>query len=211
MSFVPNALKIVQDVKKEIARDNRNMQRALTSGMRKITEGAKKDLRNEIKAAGLGGKLANTWRGNTYPKGENSFGPAGYIYSQAPHIIHAFERGPTVTAKNSKYLAIPTQYAMRRVGRKRLTPRVWEQSGFPPLRFIPTAKGGLLVIDGFRSKSKKTFRTGNSFRGGNRETLVMFILVRSVKHKKRLDSESIAFDWYSRYPTIVDELMVSYG
>jgi hypothetical protein len=211
MTFIRNAMKIAQDVQKEIEQDERMLKSAMTRGMRDITNGAKLALRADIQGAGLGAKLSKSWRGQTYPKGKDSFSPAGFLNSNAPHIIHAFEEGPTVTANSKKYLAIPTDFAKRRVGRNRLTPEIWAKAGFPPLRFVPTRKGGLLVTDGFISKSQKSFRTGKAFRGGSKETLVMFILVKSVKHKKKLDSERIAFEWYTRYPTIVDKYMAQYG
>ena len=50
---------------------------AVTNGIRQATDGLKTTMRNQIKAAGLGNRLANTWRGDTYPKSKKSISAAG--------------------------------------------------------------------------------------------------------------------------------------
>ncbi|MFG5121617.1 DUF6441 family protein, partial [Methylorubrum sp. POS3] len=42
--------------------------RSVTAGMRAVTDGLKEDLRADVREAGLGQRLANTWRGQTFPK-----------------------------------------------------------------------------------------------------------------------------------------------
>ncbi|MGW5960753.1 DUF6441 family protein, partial [Methylorubrum thiocyanatum] len=42
--------------------------RSVTAGMREITDGLKEDLRADVRESGLGQRLANTWRGQTFPR-----------------------------------------------------------------------------------------------------------------------------------------------
>lgn len=205
--FVENAAKVLSDVKKEIERDNQRFRFALTSGMRKVTRQATLDMRGQV-AGAFGKRLANTWRNTTYPIGRNSFGPTGFIYSKAPHIIKSFEEGTTIRAREKKFLAIPTQFAKRKVGKKRLTPEVWEKSGFPPLRFVPRpGNKGLLVVDGSVSPSGKSFRAGKPFKKGGEASFIAFILVPAVRMKKRLNSLAIVQKYYNNYINVVDGIL----
>lgn len=52
-------------------------ERAMTTGIREAKDGLKAELRGQITGAGLGTRLANTWRGEVYPKGQPSIGAAG--------------------------------------------------------------------------------------------------------------------------------------
>ena len=53
--------------------------RVQTLAMIDTTEDVKSDLREQVVAAGLGVKLANTIRGVTYPIGTSSLDPAGWV------------------------------------------------------------------------------------------------------------------------------------
>jgi hypothetical protein len=49
----------------------------------------KAELRGAERAvtAGLGQRLANTWRSRTYPEGQQSVAAAGFVWSKAPNLI----------------------------------------------------------------------------------------------------------------------------
>jgi hypothetical protein len=53
-------------------------ERAITAGIREATDGLKTALRLQVTSAELGSCLANTWRGEVYPKGQPSIGAAGF-------------------------------------------------------------------------------------------------------------------------------------
>ena len=70
-------------------------------------------LRAQARSAGFrdGGRaLANSWRLRVYPArtSQPTFRPAALVYSKAPRLVDAFDRGATITTKSGKYLAIPT-------------------------------------------------------------------------------------------------------
>src|SRR5579884_2686399 len=85
--------------------------RSVTAAMRQVTEGLKVDLRADVVDAGLGQRLANTWRGKTYPEGGISLEAASFVWSKAPNIVDAFDRGVTIKSSRGPWLAIPTAAA----------------------------------------------------------------------------------------------------
>ena len=85
--------------------------RSVTGAMREVTEGLKSDLRADVVDGGLGQRLANTWRGKTYPESAVSLEAASFVWSKAPNLVDAFDRGVTIRSKSGFWLAIPTPAA----------------------------------------------------------------------------------------------------
>ena len=54
-------------------------ERAVTLGVREATDGLKLSMRRQVTSAGLGQRMANTWRGDLYPRGQNSIRAAGMV------------------------------------------------------------------------------------------------------------------------------------
>jgi hypothetical protein len=69
---------------------------AASIAMRDTTYKALLELREQVTSAGLGQRLANTWRNRVFPERRRSMTPSGYIWSNAPNIIDAFSRGAQV-------------------------------------------------------------------------------------------------------------------
>lgn len=160
------------------------------------TEGAQDNLRRQIQNAGLGRRLPNTWQKKIFPAGKPSMNAKGLLFNTAPEIITAFNEGVTIRSSNGLYLAIPTEAAGQFAGRKSMTPELWEQRRGQQLRFVyVNSKVSLLVADnmraglgkrgGFRKASASALRSGRGL-----ATVVMFILVRQVSLRKRLDIEA---------------------
>jgi hypothetical protein len=57
-------------------------ERAVTLGVREATDGLKLSMRRQVTSAGLGQRMANTWRGDLYPRGQNSIRAAGMVYTR---------------------------------------------------------------------------------------------------------------------------------
>lgn len=85
------------------------MAAAVTEGMTEGTGWLKDALREQVMDAGLGSRLAFTWRSEVYPKGRKSLDPAGFVWSKAPKIISYFSARTTVSAGHGRFLAIPTE------------------------------------------------------------------------------------------------------
>ena len=99
------------DLGKAFAETERDIERAVTSGMRDAADGLKQDLREDVVAAGLGERLSQTWRGKTFPEAGESAEAAAYVWSRAPKIVDAFDRGVVIRSGSGLFLAIPTAAA----------------------------------------------------------------------------------------------------
>jgi hypothetical protein len=189
----------------------RSAERAVTAGIREATDGLKTELRRQVTSAGLGSRLANTWRGEVYPKGEPSIGAAGYIWSKAPGIVRLYAEGAVIRSKHGLYLAISTPAAGKYGdARKKITPGDWRIHGMR-LRFVyRRGSPSLLVADNARlSKRGRAAanigrRQGDAFtRLSGRTTVPLFILVPQVTVRKRLDVDGAAQKWIRILPQLV--------
>jgi hypothetical protein len=165
--------------------------------------------RAQIRTAGLGARLANTIRERVYPQGEPSMNAASLVWTRAPKIVDAFERGALIRSKDGFWLAIPTAAAGTGPGRKRITPGGWELRTGRRLRFVYRPRGpSLLVADDARIDTRGIAQA----KGGRRRkdgilsgaaTVPIFLLVPQVKLRKRLDIERLARATGARIPALI--------
>ena len=163
-------------------------QKAVSTTMAQAGAGLKSAWRTQITGAGLGQRLANTIRSQTYPKGRNSLDAAALVWSNAPVIIGAHDTGPLIRSGNGFWLAIPLPAAGKALGGKRITPGMWEQKTGLRLRFVYRRRGpSLLVADAVRLNTRGQAAVSKSKTGRGQVTAPIFLLVRQVKLPKRLD------------------------
>jgi Family of unknown function (DUF6441) len=94
----------------------------VASGTRDAGRGLKAELRRQVSSAGLGQRLANSWRDKHYPNQE--LDAATLVYTKGPQIIRAFDEGAVIRSKRGRFLAIPTENAPRKgTDGKRISPR----------------------------------------------------------------------------------------
>lgn len=202
-----------------------DLARASSAAMRETETDLKTDLRAQVEHAGMGARLARTWRGRVYPQGQDSIGAAAFVFSKAPEIVDAFDRGPTIrTVNGRKYLAIPTENVPRaprapgqRGGTKRMTPEQVELYFSQDLKFARTrrgrlfafitvvaSRGGRLGTPGKRATKQlsRYFAGGKTPRGAAQ--VVMFILTPTAKMPKRFDVEGAAKYRADQVPAILD-------
>jgi hypothetical protein len=193
-----------------VAQEVKAAEHAVTLGVHAATDGLKQELRDQVTGAGLGQRLAKTWRGKVFPKGE-SMNAAGFVFSKAPEIIDSYAHGAVIRAHKSAYLAVPLPAAGKLAGRRKLTPETWEQVHGQKLVFVPRRKGlALLVAEnmrarkgkrgGFTGASATTIRTGRGL-----TTVPIFVLIPQITIKKRFDMESVSKKWIDRLPSMVIE------
>jgi len=206
----------------------------VTAAMRDTTDEVKEAFRDQVRAAGLGDRLANAVRGVTYPNrsGRISLEPTGWIYAQpskdgrgAAAIIDSYANGRTIYRRGGKgLLAIPTDDVPRNRSGDALT--VSEVEGHFGRRLIfisPGDKGfhtpsirrgsvGYLVMKGLVTR-KSTGRwrnaTDNERAGKTRnprpvQMVIMFSLVRMVKKPKTVDLSAPAALAEQRFPANLD-------
>ncbi len=189
----------------------------MTAAMADTTDDVKEAFRAQVRAAGLGERLANAVRGVTYPNrsGRRSLDPTGWIYAQpskdgrgAAAIIESYSTGASIVARAGKrFLAIPTDDVPLKRSGNALTPDEVEARFGRKLQFIsPNDKGfktpsvrkrgvAYLVLKGLVIR-KATGRWRNATekeRAGKTrnprpvQSGIMFTLVRSVKKPKSID------------------------
>lgn len=162
-------------------------ERAVTSAMREAGTSLKTSWRGQITQAGLGRRLANSIRSQTYPKVGKSLSAAALVWSKAPVIVGAHDTGPLIRSKDGFWLAIPTEAAGRGLRGAKITPGEWERRRGLRLRFVYRRSGpSLLVADG-RLNSRGLGVASRSKTGRGKATVPIFVLVPQVKLAKRLD------------------------
>jgi hypothetical protein len=206
-----------------LAAAQQKVERGVTAGMRRATEGLKLDLRSQVANAGLGRRLPNSWQGRTYPVGGTSLNPAGFVWSKAPKIIQFFSTSTTVRSTGGKFLAIPTDNVAKGRGGARLTPAEVEQRFGRKLRFVNPASSSfqtpsvrrpgvayLVMDDLVIRKATQRFRkrgAGDRKRGRQGQSVIMFILVKQVQGQKLLDLDAAAARWGALVPGLIDQEM----
>lgn len=162
-------------------------EKAVTAAMREAGTGLKNTWRGQITGAGLGRRLANSIRSQTYPKAGASLNAAALVWSKAPEIIGAHDTGPLIRSRAGFWLAIPLEAAGKGFRGGRITPGEWERRRGLRLRFIYRRRGpSLLVADG-RLNTRGLGVASRSKTGRGRSTVPIFLLVPQVRLPKRLD------------------------
>ena len=162
-------------------------ERAVKAAMAEAGGDLKQAWRRQIAQAGLGHRLPRTIRNRTYPQKGDSLDAAAFIWSNAPEIVSAHDRGVLIRSKAGFWLAIPLPAAGKGRGGVRLTPGEWERRRGMRLRFVYRRRGlSLLVADG-RLNTKGLGVASRSKTGRGRATVPIFLLVPQVRLPKRLN------------------------
>jgi len=162
-------------------------EKAVSAAMREAGSGLKNAWRGQIAQAGLGLRLANSIRSQTYPKSGESLKAAALVWSKAPVIIGAYDTGPLIRSKDGFWLAIPTAAAGKGLKGGRITPSEWERRRGLRLRFVYRRRGPSLLVAEGRLNSRGLGVVSRSRTGRGKATVPIFLLVKQVKLPKRLD------------------------
>ncbi len=162
-------------------------EKAVSAAMREAGTTLKNDWRGQITGAGLGTRLANSIRSQTYPKAGESLNAAALVWSKAPVILSAHDAGPLIRSKNGFWLAIPTPAAGKSTRGGRITPGEWERRTGLRLRFVYRRTGPSLLVTEGRLNTKGRAVASRSKTGRGAATVPIFLLVPQVKLPKRLD------------------------
>jgi hypothetical protein len=212
------ATTIVRSLRREMQAELRDLERAVTSGTRDAGRSLRTELRRQVTIAGLGQRLANSWRDRHYPN--QRLDAASLVYTKAPKIIRAFDEGALIRSKRGRVLTIPTENAPKKgTDGRRISPSTFPEHRFGPLRFVPRQSGpSLLVVDGLRasfgrkSGELRGFRRATDrarARGDGLTTVVMFLLVPQVKLRKRLEVARAAERWSAQLPALIEQQLRS--
>ena len=180
-------LNITPDIVAMMAAEVAAGERAVSAAMREAGTELKTAWRGQITGAGLGRRLANSIRSQTYPKAGDSLNAAALVWSNAPEIIGAHDTGPLIRSKNGFWLAIPTEAAGRGLRGRRITPAEWERRRGLRLQFVYRRTGPSLLVAEGRLNTKGQAVVSRSKTGRGVVTAPIFLLVPQVKLPKRLD------------------------
>ncbi len=180
IDFEPDLVAMLQE-------EVRAGERAVKAAMAEAGGDLKQAWRRQIIGAGLGHRLPRTIRNRTYPQHTDSLDAAALVWSNAPEIVSAHDRGVLIRSKAGFWLAIPLPAAGKGRGGARLTPGEWEKRRGMRLRFVYRRRGpSLLVADG-RLNTRGLGVASRSKTGRGRATVPIFLLVPQVRLPKRLD------------------------
>jgi Family of unknown function (DUF6441) len=209
---------IIRSVEADMQAELRHVERAVASGTRDAGQGLNAELRRQVASAGLGQRLANSWRDRHYPN--QKLDAASLVYTKAPQIIRAFDEGAVIRGRRGRFLAIPTENAPRKgTDGRRISPSTFPEHRFGPLQFVPRPTGpSLLVVDGLRASFSRQTGELRGFRratdrarrsGQGLTTVVMFLLVPQVTLRKRLDVARAAEHWSGQLPALIERQLRS--
>jgi|ThiBiot_300_plan_2_1041538.scaffolds.fasta_scaffold00991_16 hypothetical protein len=204
---------LAAEIEKELARD-------ITVSIREGTDLLKSRLRAETQSAFKGNRLPKAWRGNVYPKGQDSVDAAGFVAvrKKAAEIIETAIEATVIRAKGGRWLAIPTEAAgkfglkrgangmgatvNKRGARERITPGGFERRTGIKLRFQEELKSGgrraFLFADqamlgpGGGARPYRSKGRGSRLYGPAGKSILVFILIPQITTRKRLDLDAIA-------------------
>src|SRR5918994_5926838 len=91
------AATIARSLQTDMHAELRDIGRAVATGTREAGRGLKTELRRQVSSAGLGQRLANSWRDRHYPN--RKLDAASLVYTKAPQIIRAFDEGAVIRSK----------------------------------------------------------------------------------------------------------------
>ena len=181
-------LDITPDLVAAMAAEVKAGEKAVTAAMREAGTGLKSSWRTQVTGAGLGRRLANSIRNQTFPRSGESLDAAALVWSKAPVIVGAHDSGPLIRSEDGFYLAIPTEAAGRGLRGRRITPGEWERRRGLRLRFVYRRRGpSLLVADRARINKRGQAVASRAKSGRNQVTAPIFLLVPQVKLPKRLN------------------------
>jgi hypothetical protein len=94
---------IARSLRADMQAELRDIERAVITGTREADRGLKTELRRQLASAGLGQRLANSWRDKHYPN--QKLDAASLVYTKAPQIIRAFDEGALIRSRRGRFLA----------------------------------------------------------------------------------------------------------
>jgi hypothetical protein len=101
------AATITRSLQADMQTELRDIERAVATGTREAGRGLKTELRRQVASAGLGQRLANSWRDKHYPN--QKLDAANLVYTKAPQIIRAFDEGARKRSGPAQLLALIEQ------------------------------------------------------------------------------------------------------
>jgi hypothetical protein len=101
------AATVARSLQADMQAELRDIERAVATGTREAGRGLKTELRRQVSSAGLGQRLANSWRDKHYPN--QQLDAASLVYTKAPQIIRASDEGAEIRSKRGRFFGDPNR------------------------------------------------------------------------------------------------------
>lgn len=165
----------------------------------------------EVVSTGLGSRLGRSIRLKVFPAaGQGSLRAAALIYTKAPKLLEAHDKGAVIRSKDGFWLAIPLPPAGRTKNRK-MSPGIWEKKTGRLLQFVYDGGRHAFLVDTGR-KAYGNVMVRRRVRGEyqlaeprtyKKRYVPMFLLVPQAKLKKKGDVATLANAAASRLPRLI--------
>lgn len=183
---------------------------AVRRGVTEASTGLKMAWRQQVTSAGLGQRLARTIRSQVWPR-QPSTAAAALVWSRAPQIMDAHNRGAIIRSPDGFFLAIPTSVVRRSGGARgrKMTPGEWERRNNRRLHFVYQKNGASMLVDrgGDPLRDSVMGRNGVHRRARRRRFreigTVIFFLIPQARLRKRLDLDRPARQAQARLPGLI--------
>ena len=168
--------------------------RATTESIREVAEEVKRSGRAAIARAGFSSRWQAAFRVDIYPKRGESINAAAFVHHNIPYA-GVFETGATIPGH--PYLWIPLPNAPQKIGRQKITPKLYIQA-VGKLIFIRRAGGRPLLAGRINARSS-----------GARNSKITIAALRRGERDARRSAATSAFGGNTaRLKTIVVPLFV---
>jgi len=185
-------LEVINRLPQFTAQEIRRAEVAVTQGVAQTARQVQTAWRGQVTQA-LGRRMSGTIRMQMFPGSGTSPNAAALVFSRAPDIVGAHDKGALIASASGFWLAIPTPAAGRGAGGRRLTPGEWEARRGIRLRFVfRPGKPALLVADTARLNTRGLAAASRSKTGRGVTTVPIFVLVPQVRLPKRMDLKGAA-------------------
>lgn len=207
---------------------------AVTKGVHVAGQGLKRDWRGQVRSSGLGSRLANSVRANTYPSPgvTESINAASLVYAQpnkglgasAAEVLDSHDRGALIRSNSGFWLAIPIDPKVQKMrardlqgrGNRRITPSGWEHKMGRRLELVPRKGRHPLLVDTgipiarnstdpINWQSSKYKNWVSKGRKRAKKWTPIFVLVPQTKLRKKLSLDEASDRWGDRLPGLILE------
>lgn len=220
------------DLRKAMLQEILAAEIAVTRGVRVVADGLKRDWRGQVRASGLGARLANAVRSNVYPNGTESIRAASLVYAQpnqglgasAAEVLDAHDRGALIRSERGFWLAVPIAPDVQKMrardlsgrGNYRITPSGWELKTGRRLELVPRPGRHPLLVDTGIPLARRpgdtldwqSSRYKKWVAGGRKRSRIwkpIFVLVPQTKLRKKMDLDRASDAWGDRLPGAILE------
>ncbi len=204
--------------------------RAAAKATDRASRGALQEVRKAMMAAKLGklsnaiGATSDLKKGRPGGRGGDRIDVAGFVVTRgrSPRTsgaLDAYVENPAtdIRARNGRFMWLATAEIPKRVGRRRMTPALYRESGFETkigeLKFVPGRNAGVayLVAEDVTIRTDKAGKalrvpkSGRVGRGRSRVGIVAFIGIRRTRRQRRVEPGAIAKRWQLQMALLLRE------